>query len=171
MKKIITALLTALLFISCSNINTKTNEINTEKKYETLLNDWKLDELDLLLNSFENSDENRIIEKYKILLQERREDKSALEEMIKKLKNQLESNNFENIELFFNDSFVNRQILSQLKNVDFSKMRIVYTEPEFFKNSAKNIAAVIYTDNVEYFQFSYRLSNKRWSIIEIKDGR
>lgn len=169
MKKIIITLLTILLFVSCSNIKTK--ETNNEKKYETLLNNWKLNELSLLLNSPENSDENRIIEKYKILLQERIEEKSALKIMLEDLKNQLESNNFDNVELYFNDSFVNRKILSELKKIDFSQMKIMYTEPEFYKNSAKNIVAIIFADNVQYFQFSYRLSNKRWNIIEIKDGR
>lgn len=169
MKKILIILLTALLFVSCTHI--KNNETNIEKRYETLLNDWKLDELGLLLDKSTDSDNNKTAERYKKLLQERREDKAALEKMIESFKTQLESNNFENIEIYFNDSFINRKILEELRNIDFSNMKIIYTKPEFYKNNAKNTAAIIFIDNVRYFQFNYKLSNKKWSIMEIKDGR
>lgn len=169
MKNKIIILLALLLFISCSNIKTK--EINTEKQYEMLLNNWELDKLGLLLKDNGNSDENRITEKYKILLQERIKEKSDLENMIEDLKSQLKSNNFENIEMYFNDSFINRKILSEMKKIDFSQMKIMSTKPEYYKNTASNIAAVIFSDNVQYFRFTYKLSNKKWSIIEIKDGR
>ena len=169
MKKIIVILLTAVLFISCSAV--KKNEINMQKQYEILLNKWKLPELEILLEKNSGTEEAEITEKYKKLLQERKEDAKALEDMIQALKTQLESNNFENIEMYFNDSFVNRKILSELKNIDFSQMKIMYTKPEFYKNKAFNTGAVIFTDNVQYFRFSYKLSNRKWSIIEIKDGR
>lgn len=169
MKKIIVILLTAVLFISCSAV--KKNEINMQKQYEILLNKWKLPELEILLEKNSGTEEAEITEKYKKLLQERKEDAKALENMIQALKTQLESNNFENIEMYFDDTFVNRKILSELKNIDFSQMKIMYTKPEFYKNKAFNTGAVIFTDNVQYFRFSYKLSNRKWSIIEIKDGR
>ncbi len=169
MKKIIVILLTAVLFISCSAV--KKNEINMQKQYEILLNKWKLPELEILLEKNSGTEEAEITEKYKKLLQERKEDAKALEDMIQALKTQLESNNFENIEMYFDDTFVNRKILSELKNIDFSQMKIMYTKPEFYKNKAFNTGAVIFTDNVQYFRFSYKLSNRKWSIIEIKDGR
>lgn len=169
MKKIIVILLTAVLFISCSAV--KKNEINMQKQYEILLNKWKLPELEILLEKNSGTEETEITEKYKKLLQERKEDAKALEDMIQALKTQLESNNFENIEMYFDDTFVNRKILSELKNIDFSQMKIMYTKPEFYKNKAFNTGAVIFTDNVQYFRFSYKLSNRKWSIIEIKDGR
>lgn len=169
MKNKIIVLLTILLFISCSGVNTR--EVNTEKRYEILLDNWKLDELNILLSDSAESDENRITAKYKILLQERIKEKSDLENMIETLKTQLKSNNFENIEMFFNDSFKNRKILSELENIDFSQMRILTTEPEFYKNTASNIAGIIFNDEVEYFRFYYKLSNKKWSIIEVKSGR
>lgn len=169
MKKIIVILLTAVLFISCSAV--KKNEINMQKQYEILLNKWKLLELEILLEKNSGTEEAEITEKYKKLLQERKEDAKALEDMIQALKTQLESNNFENIEMYFDDTFVNRKILSELKNIDFSQMKIMYTKPEFYKNKAFNTGAVIFTDNVQYFRFSYKLSNRKWSIIEIKDGR
>lgn len=169
MKKIIVILLTAVLFISCSAV--KKNEINMQKQYEILLNKWKLPELEILLEKNSGTEEAEITEKYKKLLQERKEDAKALEDMIQALKTQLESNNFENIEMYFDDTFVNRKILSELRNIDFSQMKIMYTKPEFYKNKAFNTGAVIFTDNVQYFRFSYKLSNRKWSIIEIKDGR
>ncbi len=169
MKKIIVILLTAVLFISCSAV--KKNEINMQKQYEILLNKWKLPELEILLEKNSGTEEAEITEKYKKLLQERKEDAKALEDMIQALKTQLESNNFENIEMYFDDTFVNRKILSELKNIDFSQMKIMYTKPKFYKNKAFNTGAVIFTDNVQYFRFSYKLSNRKWSIIEIKDGR
>ena len=169
MKKIIVILLTAVLFISCSAV--KKNEINMQKQYEILLNKWKLPELEILLEKNSGTEEAEITEKYKKLLQERKEDAKALEDMIQALKTQLESNNFENIEMYFDDTFVNRKILSELKNIDFSQMKIMYTKPEFYKNKAFNTGAVIFTDNVQYFRFSYKLSNRKWRIIEIKDGR
>ena len=169
MKKIIVILLTAVLFISCSAV--KKNEINMQKQYEILLNKWKLPELEILLEKNSGTEEAEITEKYKKLLQERKEDAKALEDMIQALKTQLESNNFENIEMYFDDTFVNRKILSELKNIDFSQMKIMYTKPEFYKNKAFNTGAVIFTDNVQYFRFTYKLSNRKWSIIEIKDGR
>ncbi len=169
MKNKIIILLTLMLFISCSNI--KKSEINTEKKYEILLNNWELEKLNLMLSSNVNSDENKIAEKYKILLQERIKEKSDLENLIKNLKSQLKSNNFENIEMYFNDSFVNRKIISELVKIDFSKMRIMTSKPKFHKNTAVNTVAVIFRDQIQYFQFTYKLSNKKWSIIEIKDGR
>lgn len=169
MKKIIVILLTAVLFISCSAV--KKNEINMQKQYEILLNEWKLPELEILLEKNSGAEEAEITEKYKKLLRERKEDAKALEDMIQTLKVQLESNDFENIEMYFDDTFVNRKILSELKNIDFSQMKIMYTKPEFYKNKAFNTVAVIFTDNVQYFRFSYKLSNRKWSIIEIKDGR
>lgn len=169
MKKIIVILLTAVLFISCSAV--KKNEINMQKQYEILLNEWKLPELEILLEKNSGTEEAEITEKYKKLLRERKEDAKALEDMMQTLKVQLESNNFENIEMYFDNTFVNRKILSELKNIDFSQMKILYTKPEFYKNKAFNTTAVIFTDNVQYFRFSYKLSNRKWSIIEIKDGR
>lgn len=169
MKNKIIILLTLLLFISCSNL--KNTEINTEKKYEILLNNWELNELSLLLDSNINSEKNEITMKYRNLLQERLKSKKDLENMIEILKSQLKSNNLENIEMYFNDSFVNRKIISELKKIDFSEIRIMTSKPEFYKNTATNKVAVIFKDEVEYFQFNYKLSNKKWSIIEIKDGR
>ena len=169
MKNKIIILLTLLLFVSCSNL--KSNEKNAEKKYEILLNNWELDKLNSLLESNSNPVEMKVTEKYKILLQERIKEKSDLENLIKNLKSQLKSNNFENIEMYFNDSFVNRKIISELVKIDFSKMRIMTSKPKFHKNTAVNTVAVIFRDQVQYFQFTYKLSNKKWSIIEIKDGR
>ena len=169
MKKTIMVLLTVFLFISCSS--TKKIEINSEKQYEILLNNWELEKLDLTLKDSENFQDKEVLKKYKNLLQEKIKEKSALEEMMKKIKIQLENNDFEGIELYFDDSFINRKILSELKKTDFSQMKIVYGKPEFYKDSAKNIVAVIYMDNVEYFQFNYKLKNKKWSIMEIKNGR
>ena len=169
MKNKIIILLTLMLFISCSNI--KNSEINTEKKYEILLNNWELEKLNLMLNSNVNSDENKIAEKYKILLQEKIKEKSNLEKMIEKLKFDLKSNNFTNLEMYFNDSFANRKIISEIKKIDFSEFEIMISKPKLYKNTASNTAAVIFRDQVEYFQFYYKLSNKKWSIIEIKDGR
>ena len=169
MKNIIITLLTALLFISCSGV--KRNEINMQKQYEILLNEWKLPELEILLEKNSGTGEQKITEKYKKLVQERKEDALALDKMLKTLKAELECDNFENIEMYFDDTFVNRKILSELKKIDFSQMKVMYTKPEFYKNKAFNTGAVIFTDNVQYFRFTYKLSNRKWSIIEIKDGR
>ena len=169
MKNKIIILLTLLLFVSCSNL--KSNEKNAEKKYEILLNNWELDKLNSLLESNSNPVEMKVTEKYKILLQERIKEKSDLESMIEKLKFDLKSNNFANLEMYFNDSFVNRKIISEIKKIDFSEFEIMISKPKLYKNTASNTAAVIFRDQVEYFQFYYKLSNKKWSIIEIKDGR
>ncbi|WP_300355942.1 hypothetical protein [Fusobacterium sp.] len=169
MKNKIIILLTLLLFVSCSNL--RTNEIKTEKQYEILLNDWELNKLSLLLDDSKNSTNSEIVKKYRILLDERIKAKEDLEKMINDLKTQLESNNFENIDMYFNDSFVNRKIISELVKIDFSQMKIMVSKPKFHKDTAVNTVAVIFRDQVEYFQFNYKLSNKKWSIMGVKDGR
>lgn len=169
MKNKIIILLTLLLFFSCSNL--KTSEKKTEKQYEMLLNDWKLNELSLLLNDSKYSTNNEIVKKYKILLENRIKAKEDLDKMINDLKTQLESNNFENIDMYFNDSFVNRKIISELIKIDFSQMKIMVSKPKFHKDIAVNTVAIIFRDQVEYFQFNYKLSNKKWSIMGVKDGR
>lgn len=169
MKNKIIILLTLLLFVSCSNL--RTNEIKTEKQYEILLNDWELSKLSLLLDDSKNSTNDEIVKKYRILLDERIKAKEDLEKMIDDLKTQLESNNFENIDMYFNDSFVNRKIISELVKIDFSQMKIMVSKPKFHKDTAVNTVAVIFRDQVEYFQFNYKLSNKKWSIMGVKDGR
>lgn len=169
MKNKIIILLTLLLFVSCSNL--RTNEMKTEKQYEILLNDWELSKLSLLLDDSKNSTNDEIVKKYRILLDERIKAKEDLEKMINDLKTQLESNNFENIDMYFNDSFVNRKIISELVKIDFSQMKIMVSKPKFHKDTAVNTVAVIFRDQVEYFQFNYKLSNKKWSIMGVKDGR
>lgn len=169
MKNKIIILLTLLLFVSCSNL--RTNEMKTEKQYEILLNDWELSKLSLLLDDSKNSTNDEIVKKYRILLDERIKAKEDLEKMIDDLKTQLESNNFENIDMYFNDSFVNRKIISELVKIDFSQMKIMVSKPKFHKDTAVNTVAVIFRDQVEYFQFNYKLSNKKWSIMGVKDGR
>lgn len=169
MKNKIIILLTLLLFVSCSNL--RTNEIKTEKQYEILLNDWELNKLSLLLDDSKNSTNSEIVKKYRILLDERIKAKEDLEKMINDLKTQLESNNFENIDMYFNDSFVNRKIISELVKIDFFQMKIMVSKPKFHKDTAVNTVAVIFRDQVEYFQFNYKLSNKKWSIMGVKDGR
>lgn len=169
MKNKIIILLTLLLFVSCSNL--RTNEMKTEKQYEILLNDWELNKLSLLLDDSKNSTNDEIVKKYRILLDERIKAKEDLEKMINDLKTQLESNNFENIDMYFNDSFVNRKIISELVKIDFSQMKIMVSKPKFHKDTAVNTVAVIFRDQVEYFQFNYKLSNKKWSIMGVKDGR
>lgn len=169
MKNKIIILLTLLLFVSCSNL--RTNEMKTEKQYEILLNDWELNKLSLLLDDSKNSTNGEILKKYRILLEERIKAKEDLENMINNLKTQLESNNFENIDMYFNDSFVNRKIISELVKIDFSQMKIMVSKPKFHKDTAVNTVAVIFRDQVEYFQFNYKLSNKKWSIMGVKDGR
>lgn len=169
MKNKIIILLTLLLFISCSNL--KSNEKSAEKKYEILLNSWELEKLNTLLESNSNSDEIKIVEKYKILLQSKLKEKSDLEKMIENLKFDLKSNNFNDLEMYFDDNFVNRKIISEIRKIDFSELKIISSKPKFYKNTASNVVAIIFMEQVEYFQFNYKLSNKKWSIIEIKDGR
>lgn len=170
MKNKVIILLTLLLFVSCSQL--QKNETGAEKKYEILLNEWKLSELEESLErdvSF-NID-NKIIEKYKILLQEKKENKKELIVMIEEIRNKLQLNDIEGIKQYFGDTFINKKILSELNNIDFSQIKIVYTQPIFYKNSAKNKVAFIFIDEVRYFQFTYKLSNKKWKIVKIEDGR
>ena len=110
-------------------------------------------------------------EKNKVLLQEEIKSKQELIVMIEELKNKLQLNDMESIEQYFEDTFANRKILSELNNIDFSQIKIVYTQPTFYKNSAKNKIAFIFIDEVRYFQFTYKLSNKNWKIVKIEDGR
>ena len=74
-------------------------------------------------------------------MQEKIKEKSNLEKMIEKLKFDLKSNNFTNLEMYFNDSFANRKIISEIKKIDFSEFEIMISKPKLYKNTASNTAA------------------------------
>lgn len=105
------------------------------------------------------------------LSQEEVEKRLELEKFLKNLKFNLKKNNFIEIEKNFNDSFINRKILSKIKIIDFSQIQILNTKPKFNNDEASNVVAFIFIEEVRYFKFTYRYQNGIWKIIKIKDGR
>lgn len=106
-----------------------------------------------------------------ILLEQKREQEIELKKLVEKLKYDLKSNDFDDLDNLFSNSFTNRKILAEIRKIDFSKIQIMSTELKFHRNNATNIIAFIFMDEVRYFQVRYKLKNGAWKITKIKDGR
>lgn len=115
--------------------------------------------------------ERKNITSNQLLLENRNKQKQDLTKLIKNLKKDLRNNNSRELDKYFEDNYRNRKILSEIKKIDFSQVNIVNTELKFHKNSASNIIAFIFIDEVKYFSFKYSLKNDVWKIKKIKDGR
>ena len=97
--------------------------------------------------------------------------KIELDNFVENFKENLKFNNFIELRSFFGNSLRNRKILSEIENIDFSQIKIVNTKPKIHKNTATNILAFIFMDEVKYFRFTYTFKKGEWEITKIKDGR
>ncbi len=96
-------------------------------------------------------------------------EKQNLVLILKDLKEDLENNSTEKLELFFEKNMKNNYILNELKKINFENVKINYTAPNFSSKEATNIVALTFDDRTYYYDFVFELTKKGWKIITIKE--
>lgn len=170
-KKIFIWIVSIFFLTSCSNISNKKTDnfdIEREKSYLILYENWQLEKLQIELS--EEKDENLIL-KYKKLIEERQHDKIALENLISEIKSEIVKGDIEKLKSTLDSSLENIFVSNEIEKIDFSQMKIFINKPKFFKNSAENILALVVEDRTIYFDIYFSLKNGRWKITKFEERR
>lgn len=162
MKKLL-FLVILLIFMGCSNTQidkNKKNDIGLCVKY---LNNWELEKLETKILEIDLYDKKLADELKKDLLV-RKQNQKDLEKLLEKIKFSIEVQQIDDIEVYFENTLKNRELLKFLKENDFSSYNIVVGKAKFYKNTATNVIGLIYLDQVEYLSVKYRLKENNWRI-------
>lgn len=98
-------------------------------------------------------------------------EKNQLISQLEELKSDLASNNMQNLDNFIRPGLKNDYALSRLKNVDFSKINLFFSEPVFEDNRAANVIAFNAENSTLYLDFEYEFKDNIWQIIDMKERR
>lgn len=172
MIKKFSVLLVLVLFVSCSNIQTQNSYQDSNRDYQRLYENWKLNELENQLKfDSQKYGKNTTIVYYEKALNDRKRDRENLDELLTKIKNEFKENKKDTLENSLNMIIKGAFVKEELNKVDLSQMRVSYTKPTFYKNSAENIVAFRINEETIYFNIVYELKNGIWKIIEFKERR
>lgn len=99
------------------------------------------------------------------------EEKQSLILLIENIKTNLKSGKITKMEENLVSSYKNKKILEMLEKIDFSKINILSSKPEFAGDKASNTVAMIYNDGTMYFDVDYLFENDKWKIADFKERR
>jgi hypothetical protein len=94
-------------------------------------------------------------------------EKNSLTLKIEELKESLGENNLENIEYFFEDGIKERFLISQLREMNLSDIKIFYSQPEFQNDKGKNVVGLSLYDSMLYLDMVYQLKKGQWKVIDV----
>lgn len=98
-------------------------------------------------------------------------EKILLATQLEELKVDLSKNNTSNLEHFIKPSLKNDYVLSRMKNIDFSRVNMFFSEPIFEGDRAANIVAFNAENTTLYLDFEYEFKDDIWQIIDMKERR
>ncbi|STO31989.1 Uncharacterised protein [Fusobacterium necrogenes] len=99
------------------------------------------------------------------------EEKAALIIFIEEIKSSLKNGETTFLEQSLISNMGNNFLKEEIQNIDFSKINIFNSKPEFLKNKAMNVVALNIQTTTIYFDVEYVLKNKKWKINKFKERR
>ncbi|MGL4402115.1 MAG: hypothetical protein ACRCTS_00025 [Fusobacteriaceae bacterium] len=98
-------------------------------------------------------------------------EKEQLTLKLRDIKEDLSENRNKSLIGMLKPSFKNDYILGQLDKMDFRRLKIFFSQPEFQGTLAKNIIAFNSSDTTLYMELEYQFINGIWQITDIKERR
>ncbi len=98
-------------------------------------------------------------------------EKEQLTLKLRDIKTDLSENSSDSLVKMIEPSLKNDYILGQLKNLDFRRIKIFFSQPEFQGALAKNIIGFNSLDSTIYIELEYRFRDGVWQITDMKEKR
>lgn len=98
-------------------------------------------------------------------------EKEQLTLKLRDIKKDLSGNNSKSLMMMLEPSLTNDYMLVQLEKLDFRRIKIFFSQPEFQGALAKNIIAFNSLDSTFYMELEYKFKNGIWQITDMKEKR
>ncbi|MGL4981207.1 MAG: hypothetical protein ACRC40_04720 [Fusobacteriaceae bacterium] len=90
---------------------------------------------------------------------------------LRDVKEDLSENNSKSLLEMIEPSLKNNHISSQIKNLNFQRVKIFFSQPEFQGSLANNIIAFNFSDTTFYMELKYEFKDGIWQITDMKEKR
>lgn len=158
-KNIIVILFCFLFFYGCTSVSIKKNP-----KYQSFFSyydKWELEKAELEIFNIEDIKDKKNLTKK---LENRKENKLKLNNLLVKLKTELESNNFTTFDKHLKKGFINDIKYKKLKEINFTDIKIFLSKPKFYRESSTVVVLAKYIDDTVYFEIIFELEKDKWYI-------
>ncbi|MGL4253623.1 MAG: hypothetical protein ACRCU6_03260 [Fusobacteriaceae bacterium] len=98
-------------------------------------------------------------------------EKEQLTLKLRDIKDDLSENSSDSLVKMIEPSLKNDYILRQIKTLDFRRIKIFFSKPEFQGTLAKNIIGFNSLDSTIYIELEYRFRDGIWQITDMKEIR
>ena len=98
-------------------------------------------------------------------------DRENLIFLIESIKTNLQKGDIKLLEESLVSSIGNNFIKDEIQNIDFSRVNILNSKPQFLENTATNIVGFNIQSTTVYYDVEYKLKNGEWKIVKFKERR
>lgn len=98
-------------------------------------------------------------------------EKGQLTSKLRDIKEELSENSSKTLTNMLKPSLKNDYVLGHLENLDFRRIKIFFSQPEFQGSLAKNTIAFNSLDSTIYLELEYKFKNGIWQITDVKERR
>lgn len=98
-------------------------------------------------------------------------EKENLVLLIENIKYSLQQGDVTLLEKTLTPSIKNNFVKSEIQNIDFSKVNIFNSKPQFFRDTATNMVGFNIQGTTLYYEVEYELKDEEWKIIKFKERR
>lgn len=98
-------------------------------------------------------------------------DRESLILLVESIKSNLQQGETEVLEKSLTSGLRNNFVKEEIQNIDFSKVNIFNSKPQFLGDRATNIVGFNIQSTTVYYDVEYRLKNGEWKIIKFKERR
>lgn len=98
-------------------------------------------------------------------------EKENLVLLIENIKYSLQHGDVTLLEKTLTPSIKNNFVKSEIQNIDFSKVNIFNSKPQFFRDTATNMVGFNIQGTTLYYEVEYELKDGEWKIIKFKERR
>ncbi|WP_319370273.1 hypothetical protein [uncultured Ilyobacter sp.] len=172
LKKFLIILIVLNFGTACSRM-TKKEKINFEEsELYSYYSKWELDSLAKELEEHKRTyGYTPEVIKYRILLEERARAKKELEELVKKVKEELTDNELTTLEKHMSKGLRNTATLDKFMEIDFTRYRIFVSKTSFENETAKNIVALNTGEETFYFNVEFKYEKRMWEVVKFQERR
>ncbi len=172
LKKILIILIVLNLGTACSRISKKEKIEFEESRFYSSYSRWELDDLAKELAEHKKAyGYTPEVIKYRLLLEERAEAKKELDELIKKVKEELVENDLATLKKHMSKSLRSTATLDKLTDLDFTRYRVFVSKTSFENETAKNIVALNTGEETFYFNVEFKYEKNMWEVVKFQERR